>query len=208
MPTGYTAMLTEEKEIEFSEFAMGCARAFGALIAMRDEPMSAEIPEEFEASDYNQKKWAEAAERLETFKTLTSADYEEQAKKKYEARVENYHKRLAENERIKTRYANMLEKVREWEVPTSEHEGLKSFMIKQIQDSIKWDICVPEEPKMMTGAMWAEEEMTDILRDLKYHREQHEEEVKRTEARNLWVKQLRNSLKQRGTTPSADPNGI
>jgi len=44
MPTGYTAEIYEgEKEVTFEKFALTCARAFGACITIRDEPMSASI---------------------------------------------------------------------------------------------------------------------------------------------------------------------
>lgn len=37
MPTGYTSPLYEGKEISFEQFALRCARNFGALVMMRDE---------------------------------------------------------------------------------------------------------------------------------------------------------------------------
>ena len=36
MPTGYTHELHEGEEISFEKFVMSCARAFGALVLMRD----------------------------------------------------------------------------------------------------------------------------------------------------------------------------
>jgi len=60
MPTGYTYPVVEGKITEFSDFALSCARAFGALITMRDDPHDTPIPETFEPSDYNAKKLAEA----------------------------------------------------------------------------------------------------------------------------------------------------
>jgi hypothetical protein len=52
MPTGYTAKLYDGDQ-KFQDFAMECARAFGALIEMRDEPMNAKIPETFEPSEHH-----------------------------------------------------------------------------------------------------------------------------------------------------------
>ena len=43
MPTGYTAYVQDGVITEFADFAMKCARAFGALIDMRDESLDAEI---------------------------------------------------------------------------------------------------------------------------------------------------------------------
>ena len=50
MPTGYTVALYEGKDVTFEDFVMGCSRAFGALISLRDEP-NAPIPEEFKVSE-------------------------------------------------------------------------------------------------------------------------------------------------------------
>ena len=46
MPTGYTAPIKDG--ISFNDFMWGCARAFGALIMMRDDPPGTPIPERFE----------------------------------------------------------------------------------------------------------------------------------------------------------------
>lgn len=50
MPTGYTYPVCEGKITEFPDFALSCARAFGALISMREEPMDAPLPDEIAAS--------------------------------------------------------------------------------------------------------------------------------------------------------------
>ena len=62
MPTGYTATLMEKGQT-FQEFIMGCARAFGALIEMRDSPNDAPIPDKFEPSDYHAKRLIESREK-------------------------------------------------------------------------------------------------------------------------------------------------
>ena len=45
MPSGYTEGVASGKVTEFKEYALLCARAFGACISLRDEPLSLEIPE-------------------------------------------------------------------------------------------------------------------------------------------------------------------
>jgi len=49
MPTGYTCQVQDGMITEFKEFALLCARNFGACITLRDEPLSPDIPE-FEVS--------------------------------------------------------------------------------------------------------------------------------------------------------------
>ena len=65
MPTGYTDLINNG--CTFNEFVMGCARAFGATIDMRDEPLGAEIPEKFELSDYHSAKIDEAKRETKEF---------------------------------------------------------------------------------------------------------------------------------------------
>ena len=64
MPTGYTADVMDGKVTDFKLFAMQCARAFGALVIMRDEPLNAEIPDEFSPSNYHFQELEQARERL------------------------------------------------------------------------------------------------------------------------------------------------
>jgi len=73
MPTGYTATLMEKNQT-FPEFIMGCARAFGALIMMRDDPNDATIPDKFEPSDYHAKGIIKAREKLAKLKAMTDGE--------------------------------------------------------------------------------------------------------------------------------------
>lgn len=52
MPTGYTASVADGTTTTLRAFALQCARAFGATVTMRDDPMSAEIPERFEPGGF------------------------------------------------------------------------------------------------------------------------------------------------------------
>jgi hypothetical protein len=47
MPTGYTAAIGEG--IEFDKFVMQCARAMGACVMMRDEPIGPKLREDMKA---------------------------------------------------------------------------------------------------------------------------------------------------------------
>ena len=58
MPTGFTCDIKDG--ITFERFALNCARAFGALINMRDDSLDAEIPDEIKPSDHHVKALAEA----------------------------------------------------------------------------------------------------------------------------------------------------
>ena len=69
MPTGYTAGVATGEIKDFKTYALQCARAFGACIMLRDEPMSDEIPE-FKPSDHYEKSLAKATADLAAFTAI------------------------------------------------------------------------------------------------------------------------------------------
>ena len=100
---------------------------------------------------------------------------------------------------LRQKYDDMLTKVRAWIPPTSEHDNLKNFMIKQIEESIEWDCNIyfsPQDmPKKLTVKQWRASKIESCMNDIKYHSEQYAEEAERISGNNKWVRQLRESLK-------------
>lgn len=195
MPTGYTACI--EKGVTFEQYALGCARAFGALVMMRDEPADAPIPEKFEPSDWHLKALTEAQERLKSLDGLSveaaqicaDSDHREALKKREE--------QIAEKAELRRKYEDMLTTVRAWTPPTPEHKEFKKFMDEQIVMSMDSDCRVyPEEaPDPLTGRQWLDAEVESARRDIAYHTKEHAKEVERSKGRTEWVRQLREALK-------------
>ena len=91
----------------------------------------------------------------------------------------------------------MLEKVKSWEPPTSDHIGLKQFMIEQIETSMKYDIIEEyndRKHKEIDIKEWYNRKLTSITGKLKYHIEQFSKEYEINQKNNKWIKDLRNSL--------------
>jgi hypothetical protein len=192
MPTGYTADIKDG--ITFEQFAMTCARAFGACIALRDEPMGTEIPE-FEPSDYHAMAHQRAREELARLHVMTDAESEASALKAYLDECERRATRMRDQEALKANYEAMLSKVMAWTPPSKEHVGLRDFMREQIEQSIKFDCGYTEQPlQQQTGAVWLAERIATAERDIEYHAKEHAAEVARTAERNVWVRDLRASL--------------
>jgi hypothetical protein len=196
MATGYTHPVVDGKVTEFPEFAMSCARAFGALIMMRDAPMDAKIPDEFAPSDYSAKKLAEAKANLKKLHSLSPAQVQRKADESYAVQLKahlDYRARMRlENDRIDA----MLKQVRSWRPPTSEHKGLKEFMVEQLTTSkhdMKWG---SEEPVKRSAQVWLAAEIASAEREVAYHTKADQEEKDRAAGRTEWVRQLRASLKQ------------
>ena len=198
MPTGYTADIADGKAVTFEEFAWGCARAFGALIAMRDEPTGAEIPDAFVVDDYHAKAHAKAQERLSEVLTWDIATARRMADDAYRKAHDAW---LASRERedaTRVRYAAILDKAMAWEPPSPEHQEFKDFMIQQLTESMRFDCPTDRswypEPVPMGAADFKDQAIEQAQRDITYHAEQHAAAVERTAERNLWVRALRRSL--------------
>lgn len=195
MPTGYTADIA--KDIDFTQYLLGCARAFGALVTMRDAPAGAEIPEVFEPSDYNAKALVVAQNRLAELEKMKPAEAERAAASAYDEQETRRHVRLEEITALRGKYEAMLAKAKAWRPPTPEHQGLADFMQEQIVRSIDFDCGTSYYDKpteRLTGAQWLADARESAQRDIGYHTKHHADEVKRCADRTEWVKALRASL--------------
>lgn len=192
MPTGYTSAVKDGTITEFSKFAMQCARAMGATVTMRDEPHDKEIPEVFMPSPYYLERVAEVEGKIEHLKSLSDRErqdvYESNCAKKKEQHL-IYRGVQAEE---KERYEAMLEKVRAWEPPTADHEGLKTFMVDQLVSSIDFDCS--SYPLSLPEFKSRDDEMNDLLKELADAKARYAEEIERVSSRNRWLRELRKSL--------------
>lgn len=196
MPTGYTAPIYEGKEITFEQFMLRCARNFGALVDMRDEPLDTPIPDEFEPSEFYENKIKIYEAKLAAYVRPTREELDAEYQTAYDKAKVEYDLKEIERESMRKRYADMLEKVKNWQPPTSDHENLKKFAISQLEDSIDYD-CRYHEFSFPDKDSWIETEMKSdeyIIKYLNYYKEQYAEEVKKCQERTKWVRHLKGSL--------------
>lgn len=194
MPTGYTAAVVDGKITEFPDFAMQCARAFGALIMMRDDPSDAPIPDEFKPTSYYVDRLSESRERLAWLNGLTPDQAQDEAEKSYEEARLQAQKYDDQNALEDRRLEAMLEKVRAWTPPSAQHVEMKSFMIEQINISKHGDYR-SQVPKAYTGPAWLAFEIEKARAELARSAAENEKEIQRARERTEWVRQLRASLK-------------
>lgn len=199
MPTGYTASVVDGKITDFNQFALQCARAFGALIDMRDDPWDAPIPEELKPSDYNLKKLVELRERSAELQSMTAEQVRTACEKDYTeacaSRAQSKARDQLENDRL-----DQIEKqVLAWQPPSANHAEMKTFMLYQIRISYH-DIDFHETyglVKKRTPTDWLNEQLEKVQKDIGYHAAEYEKEIERTNSKNLWIKQLRESLNEK-----------
>ena len=203
MPTGYTAPIYEREEnFTFKKSAMRCARNFGALIEMRGEPLDAEIDFDkcFQPSDYYKKALERVEKEYQEF--LDNPPTAEELGKKYDEKVNNDFEKFLERKEsrkaLQEIYTAMLEQVKAWEPPTEEHNGLKEFMIRQLQESVYYD-CVVYSPYTDDREEYIKYHMSPepLLKEIAYYKERYEKEVELCNNRKQWVIKLMQSLKEK-----------
>jgi len=196
MPTGYTAAVADGTVTDLETFALQLARGMGALVTMRDEPFDAPIPDRFEPSTYNADRLVELKRERARVMALTEVGCQNEVDKLTQEYKIGRAKAEQKHKDIRLRYEAMIEKVEAWE---GAPEGIKSYALQQLDDSMNFDCREPFKyyrPKPETDPVeWKLYKLQDLEKDIIYNAEQHAAEVERTESRNLWIKQLKESLK-------------
>jgi hypothetical protein len=198
MPTGYTAKIGDT-DISFKDFALHCARAFGACIMQRDAPID-EPPKLQEVDNYHLKQVALAQEKLRALALMPIETARTRAEEEYAQTLKNAEEGSARDARLKERYEAMLVHVDAWQPPTPDHQGLKDFMAQQLKESISFDCGstywqeVKAGLKCLTAEEWVLKEKAQLAKDLDYHTKNLAEEEERTKGRNAWITALKDSL--------------
>jgi len=196
MPTGYTAKLCSEDQ-SFEDFVMGCAKAFGACISLRDEPAGTPIPEKFEPSPYHADALENATQRQLSLSKLNQEERHKFGKEKRSDAIVQNQIYLDEQTASQGRFIKMKDKVSGWEAPTPGHVELKTFMLQQLNIStIDTDYsreCLAKA-KHKGPMEYYRNTLDQAVSDIEYHTKAIEKEQKRNAERNQWVEDLRGSL--------------
>lgn len=185
-----------EEGQSFQDFVMLCARAMVACVMMRDEPLDAPIPK-FEPSDWHAKRIAEAKAEVAKLEAMDNAARIEFGESKKAADIKRNREWLAKEEAQNARLDEMRGKVSAWEPPTSDHEGLKRFMLEQIDISANSLNYIREsiaKAEAKAPVDYYAEAVAEAARSVTYHAEEDAKENARTDSRNEWVEKLRESL--------------
>jgi hypothetical protein len=195
--TGYTADLYYgKKTVTFEQFAMECARAFGALVTMRDDAKDAEIPEALVPSPYYSKRFNELMAALTTVTAMSDEETEKAAFNEYDSEIAKQIEYANERLAVKKRYEAMIADVYAWTPPTEDHEGLKTFMIDQLLSSVGSDCReYGADVKRLAGKEWRTAKLEKLGEEMARAGREMRAEEERTRDRNEWIQALRDSLK-------------
>ena len=200
MPSGLTCKIYSGEELTLRDFALRCVTQLGAgyIASQQGEK---ELPKDkapiLTIGSYHEGKIIEAEKEIEKWESLRN-NLEEAQKLYDEQYAENMRYNTAVNEErnvLKERYNTVLEKVEAWDIPI-EYKSLKELMLKQLKESIKWD-CSPYTPyreEKVPIEEWIEIRVKLAKRDLDYHTKEFQEEKRRIEENNNYLKGLYDAL--------------
>lgn len=138
MSTGYTHLVSEGK-ISFEKFVLSCARGMGYCIMQRDDDMS--VPPKLQSIDnsYDSDRLKELFREKDKLNNLSDKEILEKERASIKTSIDSYIKYKKEREVQEVNYKEMIKKVEDWSPPTSEHNSLKEFMLKQLRESLEFD---------------------------------------------------------------------
>lgn len=192
MATGYTHKIADGQT--FEDFVWTCARAFGALVTLRDSS-EAEIPDELMPSDHYKHLEINEQGRLATLLAMTPDDAETAATLLYQQQQEAHARRIEKVTQLRSRYEDMIAKVEAWNPPTADHVELKSFMLQQLRDSLDFDCVIYDWRKpLQNGNELRLKQIAECKENIAQYQKEYAYEVERTRSRNKWLRELRESL--------------
>ena len=210
MPTGYTQGILDGTITDFKGFASTCMRAFGAAMHMRDEGLNEEY-RPAEPSDYHQKQIVKWTEDLEMAQRKDPKMFYYEHIEDLKSDIADNEKKIVERKAQRAKLDALLAEAQQWTPSTEEHQNFKNFMIQQLEETIKWDgdwkwyqeELVKAQSKLEAAKnrdietyseVLKEERIGYIQKQIDYHTEHHNEDVKKCNDSNQWVKQLIESV--------------
>lgn len=194
MPTGYTSEIYNGESVSPKDYLITCARAFGATVSMREEPLSADIPE-FKPSNFYENALYTELKRLDRYLNMSLEEASVEVENQYQNKLVQHNKEIEERKHLLKRYNDTLNGVEKWNPPTTEHYNLKEFAIDQLKQSIKADCegfsrtVVKEDPKE-----YLEMRINMSNENIDRYKKMHQEEIDKVNKRNEWVNKLKESL--------------
>jgi hypothetical protein len=204
MPTGYTAGIIDGEITTFEEFATRCTRAFGATIHMRDDSLDSPY-EPRTPSEYYVNSLQSQREELEKMESLTDEEIVQEFETSAKENLD-YHEKALEKRKVNLEKLNsILSSAKAWVPPTEEHEGLRTFMIEQIESTIKMDgdpsyhvnniVQIKQE---MDGGIdtkiYREKRIKEIKDRILYFEAEHQKELVRCKQSNDWMEKFFGSI--------------
>jgi len=183
MPTGYTAPIEEDPNFTFEQFVRRCALAF--LVESREEGINCKIQRTCEIDPYRQNQVWKAKAELSELEGMTTEQIEKHCLEDYLKRRGAWEETNALFKEKKAKYDTMREKVEAWD--GSAFQGLKKFMLEQIETSTQFIVMPAPEPTRQNPGDWYEQQLKWVRQDILRAEERLIEAQQSIQQRNEWV---------------------
>ena len=203
MTTGYTSYINDGKITKGADFLKLCTRAFGVAIELKDEDLSVPTPIHFEQDSYYKEQYEKAVKKRNKYRKMTLDEAREEFIDQSIENINSANSHLKDLIGENDKYRAIKNEIMQWIPPTSDHEKLKEYAINQLDismnsaDTIKYyeeeaDKRIDDNEKVVTEYLNKKREMTEgnVIRSYK----KWQEDIKKTEEKNLWMKQFLDSL--------------
>ena len=188
MPTGYTSIIEDKEACTFNDYLWRCASAF--LWHMREIPSGPALPPDGAEIASELAYVAELEARLDKFLSMDVATATEAADELFAGAVASHERRAA----IAERYRRIRALAAIWAPPTKDHQGLKDFMLSQIDTCASdWQATWPA-PEKLTGEQWRARHVAGTRANLKYAQERVYNLRKRHDDTSRWLRELERSV--------------
>ncbi len=196
MPTGYTAELVK-KGMEFNDFVLTCARAFGACIELRDDRLAPAPRKISRNDDYYSNALKNAIKELEDFEKMSDEERLKTENRKRESEIKDCDEMLKKHSETNQRLKEMEQKVETWVPPTDDHKNLKTFMLEQIKMSYE-DLGYYRKEKERLQLLSPKEMIDSTIENLKHDVKYYTKEIKKEQLnygdKDKWLEDLYASL--------------
>lgn len=204
MPTGYTAKIYEDKNVDFKDFVMDCSRAFGAFASLRDEP-NAELPEKIQLNvEYYENIIKKSKKEIQRVNSLSDEEISSIIEQNRIEEIGRLKEAIENRKIIEKRYLKVLKEAQDWEPPSEDHYNLKEFMIEQLNTSIQSDCNYSYYEQLLKDLLNNKVESVDEYKnnaiskfedDITFYTKRIHEDMSKNYDTNVWIKELRDSLK-------------
>lgn len=192
-----------DKNQTFEQFVWTCARAFGALVMMRDESLGTKIDIESltKPSDHYVESIKEYSEKINLLENMTDAEKSIHGQQKIASQLEYARSQIGSDKEERSKIEDMIKQVIIWESPSDEHDGLKTFMLEQLTESIKYNLDEYYQEQIdrlttMNPIDYYNQELEGAKNSLAYYEKAYTEELERCRTRKDWLIKLIESVGQ------------
>lgn len=196
---GYTSII-EDKDVSLNEFVWRCARALGPLNHMRDSDMDAPIvlPNNFHIT-YHTERLQESQDSLLKYQKMSIVEAQGIADQEWVKNQEEAKEGLSKKNELLIRTKNLLQQVQNWSPPSADHEGIKTFMIEQLQNVISHDCDTSYcdrilKEKKLSAVDWLQQKISWLEADVVTYTNYLAKANEREDFSTKWILDLQGSI--------------